>query len=77
MSSEIHPKNIIMATLEEVPKEAHRVFEAHHKAAEEHRKAIEARELQEFLACFKKGRQDKITQVKEAVLPSTIMARLR
>jgi hypothetical protein len=27
--------------------------------------------LQEFLACFKKERQCKVTQVKEAILPST------
>jgi hypothetical protein len=42
MSSEIHPKNIVMVTLEEVPEEACRVFEAHHKAAEDHRKVVEA-----------------------------------
>jgi hypothetical protein len=71
MSSEIHPKNIITTTLEEVPEEVGRAFEAHHKAAEERSKAVEARELQEFLACFKKDRQGKITQVKEAILSST------
>jgi hypothetical protein len=42
MNSEIHPKNIIMATLEEVQKEARKAFEAHHKAADERRKAVEA-----------------------------------
>jgi hypothetical protein len=71
MSSEIHPKNIIMTMLEEVSKEARRAFEAHHKASEEYGKAIEARELQEFLTCLKKNRQGKITQVKDVVLPST------
>jgi hypothetical protein len=71
MSSEIHPKNIVMATLEEVPEEARRAFKTHHTAAEECRKVVEARKLQEFLTCFKKDRQGKITQVKEAVLPST------
>jgi hypothetical protein len=60
-----------MTMLEEVPGEARRAFEAHHKAAEECRKAVKAQELQEYLACFKKDRQGKITQVKEAVLPST------
>jgi hypothetical protein len=39
-------------------------------ATEEHRKAKEARELQEFLACFKE-RHGKVTQIKEAILPST------
>jgi predicted RNase H-like HicB family nuclease len=42
MSFEIHPKNIVMTTLEEVSEEARRAFEAHHKAAEEHRKVVEA-----------------------------------
>jgi hypothetical protein len=42
MNSEIHPRNIIMATLEEVLEEARRAFEAHHKAAGELRKAVEA-----------------------------------
>jgi hypothetical protein len=28
-------------------------------------------ELQKFLVCFKKERQGKVTQVKEAILPST------
>jgi hypothetical protein len=42
MSSEIHMNNIVMATLVEVPEEARRAFEAHHKASEERRKAVEA-----------------------------------
>jgi hypothetical protein len=71
MSSEIHMNNIVMATLVEVPEEARRAFEAHHKASKERRKPVEARELQVFLACFKKDRQGKITQVKESILPST------
>jgi hypothetical protein len=40
------------------------------QATEEHRKAKEARELQEFLACFKE-RHGKVTQINEAILPST------
>jgi hypothetical protein len=71
MSSEIYLKNIVMATLAEVTREARRAFGAHHKAAEERRKAVKARELQEYLTYFRKDRQGKITQVKEAVLPST------
>jgi hypothetical protein len=71
MSFEIDPKNVIMVTLEEVPKEQRKAFEAHRQAAEERRKTDEARELQEFLACFKKERQGKITQVKEVIIPST------
>jgi hypothetical protein len=71
MSFKIHPKNIVMETLEEVLEEARMAFEAHHKAAEERRKVVEAQELQEFLSCFKKDRQGKITQVMEAILPST------
>jgi hypothetical protein len=47
------------------------VFEAHCQAVKEHRKAEEVRELQEFLICFKKEMQGKVTQVKEAILPST------
>jgi hypothetical protein len=43
MSSEIHLEEIDMVTLEEVSKDA-----------EERRRATEAKELQEFLALFKK-----------------------
>jgi hypothetical protein len=71
MCSEIDPKNVIMVTLEEILEEQHKTFEAHRQAAEEHRKTKEVRELQEFLACFKKERQGKVTQVKEVILPST------
>jgi hypothetical protein len=71
MSSEIDPKNVIMVTLEEIPKGQHMVFEAHRQAVEECRKAEEARELQEFLACFKKERQGNVTQVREAILSSS------
>jgi predicted HTH transcriptional regulator len=60
-----------MVTLEEILEERCKVFEAHRQAAKEHRKAEEAWELQEFLACFKKERQGKVTQVKEVILPST------
>jgi hypothetical protein len=42
--------------LEEVLEDARMAFEAHRKVAEEHRKIEEARQLQEFIACFKKDR---------------------
>jgi hypothetical protein len=71
MSSEIDPKNVIMVTLEEIPKEQCKVFEVHRQATEEHRKTEEARVLQGFLTCFKNERQGKLTQVKEVILPST------
>jgi hypothetical protein len=54
VSSEIHPKNIIMVTLEEVPEDTRKVFASHRKAIEKHREMNKARELQEFLTCFKK-----------------------
>jgi hypothetical protein len=57
-------------TLEEIPEEQRKAFEAHRQAAEERRMVEEAWELQEFLTCFKKERQGKVTQVKEAILPS-------
>jgi hypothetical protein len=69
MNSEVHSKNIVMATLVEVPKDAHKVFEEHQKVVQKHRKDAEAKELQEFLACLKKDRQDVVTHVKEIVLP--------
>jgi hypothetical protein len=47
------------------------VFEAHRQATEERRKAEEAWEIQEFLTCFRMERQGKVTQVMEAILPST------
>jgi predicted HTH transcriptional regulator len=71
MSSEIDPKKNIMLTLDEIPEEQRKAFEVHGQATEERRKAEEAWELQEFIACFKKERQGKVTQVKEAILPST------
>jgi predicted Holliday junction resolvase-like endonuclease len=71
MSSDIDPKNVIMVTLEEISEEQCKAFEAHQQAAEEHRKTEEAWKLEEFLACFKKERQGKVTQVKEVILPST------
>jgi hypothetical protein len=81
MSFEVDLKNVIMVTLEKIPEEQRKAFEAQEgrcdtageeqrkatllgkilSAAEEHRKAEEARELQEFLACFKKERQGKVT----------------
>jgi hypothetical protein len=71
MSFKIDPKNIIMVTLEEISEERRKVFKTHRQAIEECRKTEEARELQKFLACFKKERQGKVTQVKETILPST------
>jgi hypothetical protein len=71
MSSEVDPKNIIMVTLDEIPEEQRKAFEAHRKSTEERQKAEEVWELQEFLSCFKKERQGKVTQVKEVVLPTT------
>jgi hypothetical protein len=53
-----------MVSLEEIPQEQCMTFEVHRQAAEEHRKIEEVRELQEFLTCFMKQRQDKVTQVK-------------
>jgi hypothetical protein len=70
ISFEIDPKNVIMVTLEEIPEEQRKAFEAHRQAAEERRKVEKVRELQEFLACFKKERQGKVTDVKEIILPS-------
>jgi hypothetical protein len=70
MSSEIDPKNVIMVTLEDIPEEQRKAVEVHRQAAEECRKVEEVQKLQEFLACFKKERQCKITRVKEAILPS-------
>jgi hypothetical protein len=63
-SSKIDLKNVIMVTLEEIPEEQRKAFEVHRQATEECRKTEEAQELQEFLACFKKERQGKVTQVK-------------
>jgi hypothetical protein len=67
MCSDIYPKNIIMATLDKVPKDAHKVFEEHRRVAKEHWKVAEAKEFQEFPACFKKDRQGVVTQVKQVV----------
>jgi hypothetical protein len=64
MSSEIHLEDIAMVTLEEVSEDAHKAFKEHRRIAEERRRATEAMELQEFLARFKKDRQDMVTQDK-------------
>ena len=69
MTSEIDPKNVIGATFDEIPEEARKAFQEHRRVAEERRKAAEAKELEEYLACFKKDRLGKVTQVKQAVLP--------
>jgi hypothetical protein len=56
MSSKIHLEEIDMMTLEEVPEDAHKAFEERRRAAEERRRATKEKELQEFLARFKKDR---------------------
>jgi isocitrate/isopropylmalate dehydrogenase len=45
MSFEIHLEDIDMVMLEEVPKDAFKAFEEHRRAAEERRRATEAKEL--------------------------------
>jgi hypothetical protein len=50
----IHPKNIIIVTLEEIPNDARKAFEEHQRIPKERREAVKAKELQEFLACLKK-----------------------
>jgi hypothetical protein len=45
MSSEIHPEDIAIVTLEEVPEDARKVFEEHRRAAEECRRATKAKEF--------------------------------
>jgi hypothetical protein len=71
MPFEIDSNNVIMVTLKEIPEEQRKTFEAHRQAAKVRRKAEEPWEFKEFLACFKKERQGKVTQVKEAILSST------
>jgi galactitol-specific phosphotransferase system IIB component len=44
MGSEIHPEDIAMLMLEEVPKDARKAFEEHQRVAEEHRRVTEAKE---------------------------------
>jgi hypothetical protein len=68
MSFEIDLKNVIMMALEEISEEQRKAFDARRLATGERRKAEEVRVLQEFLACFKKERQGKVTQVKETIL---------
>jgi phage-related minor tail protein len=45
MSFKIHLGDIDMVMLEEVPKDACKAFEEHRRAAEERRRATEAKEL--------------------------------
>jgi hypothetical protein len=68
MSSEIHLEEIDMVTLEEVLEDARKAFDEHRRVAEERRRATEAKELQEFLAHFKKDQQDVVTQDKQVIL---------
>lgn len=70
MTSEISTTNIVMPSLEKLPKETRKTFLERRRAPKEARKAREERELQEYLACFKKDHQGSISQVKEPVLPA-------
>ena len=60
--SEIYADNIIKPNFEELPEE-------HRQAYEEYKKAREEKEMQEFLAKFKKDRQGNITSIKEIKFP--------
>ena len=60
--SEVNADNIIKPNLEELSAE-------HRQAYEEYKKAREEKELQEFLANFKKDRQGNITPVGEIKFP--------
>ena len=60
--SEVNADNIIKPNLEELSAE-------HRQAYEEYKKAREEKELQDFLANFKKDRQGNITLVGEIKFP--------
>jgi CHAD domain-containing protein len=75
--SEIDSTNIIMAKLEELPKESRKAVEEFQRALKERRKAFEEKlkvaeekEMQALLSCFKKDRQGGVTQIQGAILPS-------
>jgi hypothetical protein len=68
--SEVDPKNIIMPSLEDLPDDAHKLYE-------KQKKIHEQEELQMFIASFKKERQDVVTQVKEIALPPSRTARIK
>jgi hypothetical protein len=70
MSSEIYSDNIVMATTEEVQADACKALEEHRSVVEECMKAAEEKDLQEFIACFKRDRQRLVTEVKQAILLS-------
>jgi hypothetical protein len=57
MSSEINSKNIIMGRSDEVSEDAYKVFEELQRVAKECRKVAKAKEIQEFISCFKKDHQ--------------------
>jgi 5'-3' exonuclease len=69
MSSEINLEDIAMVILGEVPEDARKAFEKHRMAVEECRRATKAKELQEYLARFRKDQQDVVTQDKQVILP--------
>jgi hypothetical protein len=45
-------------------------LQEHRKAFEEELKAVEEKEMQALLSCFKKDRQGGVTQIQGVVLPS-------
>jgi hypothetical protein len=45
MSSEIHLEDIAIVTLKKGPEDAHKAFEEHQRAADERRRATEAKEF--------------------------------
>jgi hypothetical protein len=55
-TSEINDKNVIMASLDDVPEEVCKVFE-------ECKKAREEKEMQELLTCYVKDHRGSITQI--------------
>jgi hypothetical protein len=68
MSYEINSKNIIMGRSDEVSEDAYKVFEELQRVAKECRKVAKAKEIQEFISCFKKDHQGVFTQVKQVIL---------
>ena len=60
--SEVDADNIIKPNFEELSTE-------HRQAFEEYKKAREEKEMQEFLAKFKKDRQGNITSIEEIKFP--------
>jgi hypothetical protein len=59
---EISDKNVVMASLDDVPEEVRKAFE-------ERKKSREVKEMQELLARYVKDCRGSVTQIKEPVLP--------